>query len=53
MYLIDNKIDFSIEDHHIRKFERYIPSIPIGKGVYSDTGSRVRLNNFMYSDGIF
>ena len=54
MHMINNKIDFSIKnEEHIRQFEKYIPTIPLGNGVFSDTGSRVRLNTFKSADDVF
>jgi hypothetical protein len=53
MYLIDNKIDFNLDNKdHIRQYERFIPSVPMKSGVFTDTGSRMRQNLFTKADGI-
>jgi hypothetical protein len=54
IYLNDSKIDFSMDNEkHVRQFERFLPSIPLKSGFYSDTGSRMRLNKFKKVDGMF
>lgn len=52
--LINQKIDFiSFNDTAVRYNEVYIPAVPLGNGAYSDTGYRLRFNEFLRQDGWF
>jgi len=50
--LINQKIDFiSFNETAVRYNEVYIPAVPLGNGAYSDTGYRLRFNEFLRQDG--
>jgi hypothetical protein len=47
MKLINQKIDFiTFEDWAVRYNEVFIPGVPMGNGLFSDTGYRFRYNDF-------
>lgn len=52
MKLINQKIDFiTFEDWAVRYNEVFIPGVPMGNGLFSDTGYRFRYNDFQRQDG--
>lgn len=48
--VIDTKVDYSNFAVSVRNKEKFLPSIPLSKGSYSDTGYRFRKNIFNRND---
>ena len=48
--VLNDKIDFERNNKDLRYAEKWLPSIPLKKGKYSDTGYRFRRNVFDHID---
>jgi len=47
---LNYKIDFGIDNHPERSSEFWLPAIPLKSKYYSDTGYRLRRNDFKMND---
>ena len=48
--VINKKVDLNNFDDYEREYEIFFPSIPLSKGLFSDTGYRYRKNIFQGLD---